>query len=123
MWLALILIALTFPVPATAELAKDMQPGAWTGAGGHRWLRFGRFTYRVLKVAVNKGRKEALLLAEEAVARRSFNSNRSDGHAWKTSDIKEWLNGDFYSGAFSESERGAILTAYYRYGGRYNGSD
>jgi hypothetical protein len=109
--------------PAAAESAKDMEPGVWTGSGGHRWIRFGKYTWRVLKVAVNKGRKEALLLAEDAVEKRPFNRNRRDGNDWKTSDIREWLNDDFYRGAFSEGERGAILTAYYRYGGRYAGSE
>ena len=113
--------AQAFSPPALAESARDMKPGTWTGSGGHRWLRFGDYTWRVLKVAVNEGRKEALLLTEDAVDGRSFNRDRYDGNDWRTSDIKEWLNGSFYRGAFSESEKGAILTAYYRYGGRYGG--
>ena len=113
--------AQAFSPPALAESARDMEPGTWTGSDGHRWLRFGDYTWRVLKVVVNEGRKEALLLTEDAVDGRSFNRDRYDGNDWGTSDIKEWLNGSFYRGAFSESEKSAILTAYYRYGGRYGG--
>jgi hypothetical protein len=123
-WLILLTLAvLMFSAPALAKSARDMEPGTWTGSGGHRWLKFGNYTWRVLKVAVNKGRKEALLLAEEAVAKRPFNSNLGDGNDWKTSDIREWLKGYFCDSAFSESEKGAILTTYYRYGGHYDGSD
>jgi hypothetical protein len=125
MILAVLAAALTFPSPAAAFSgdAKDMEPGTWTGSGGHRRIRFGKYTWRVLKVAVNKGEKEALLLAEDAVAHMPFNKNGSDGNDWKTSDIKRWLNDEFYQNAFNDSERDAILTTRYRYGGKHEGSD
>jgi hypothetical protein len=123
--LVVLAAVLTFPSPAVAVSgdAKDMEPGTWTGSGGHRRLRFGKYTWRVLKVDAGNDKKEALLLAEGAVAHMPFNENDSGGNDWKTSDIKRWLNGDFLRNSFSESERGAILTASYRYGGRYEGSD
>jgi hypothetical protein len=111
-----------FAVPATAKPdgAKDMEPGMWTGAGGHRRLKFGEHIWRVLHVYSYEGQKRALLLAEAPVAVRKFDSNDND---WRASDIKKWLNEDFYNGAFSESERDAILTAHYRHGGPNDGSD
>jgi hypothetical protein len=76
-WLSLVLLALVlaFPAPGAAAPAKDMEPGTWTGSGGHRRIRFGDHTWRVLKLAVYKGRKEALLLAEDLVDKRQFNSS------------------------------------------------
>jgi hypothetical protein len=114
--------ALTLSTPAAAVPGDAMNIGAgtWTGTGGRQWIRFGEHLWRVLKVNVREGRKEALLLAEEPVAERPFDGGDND---WKTSDIRKWLNEDFYNGAFSESERAAILVTDYRYGGLNEGSD
>jgi hypothetical protein len=121
--LAVLVAALMISAPSSAVPgdADDMGAGMW--AGGHRWVKFGNHTWRVLKVVVNKGKKEALLLAEEAVALMPFHRSKSSDNDWKNSDIRKWLNEDFYYSAFSESERDAILTAHYRYGGRNEGSD
>jgi hypothetical protein len=55
------------------------------------------------------------LLAEDAVAEEmKFDDDSND---WDSSDIKKWLNEDFYSAAFSDAEREAILTSTYSYGG------
>jgi hypothetical protein len=123
MTLVILVMALMIFAPASAESAKDMELGMWTGPGGHRWVKFGNHTWRVLKVAVNEGRKEALLLAEEAVALMPFHRSKSSDNDWKTSDIRKWLNEDFYYSVFSKSEQDAILTAHYRYGGQNEGSD
>jgi hypothetical protein len=62
----------------------------------------------------------AFLLAEDAVARMRFDDFFND---WNNSDLKRWLNEDFYNGAFSEKERDAIVNCTYSYGGKYEGSD
>jgi hypothetical protein len=104
------------PVTVTAKPgdAKDMALGTWTGAGGHRWLKFGKHIWRVLDVYSYKGRKQALLLAEEPVAFMKFDSSSND---WNTSDIMGWLNNVFCRGALSEDEQSAIVPRTYRYGG------
>jgi hypothetical protein len=62
----------------------------------------------------------ALLFADEPVKNMKFDGDSND---WDSSDIKRWLNEDFYRAAFNEEERDAILTSAYRYGGEYKGSD
>jgi hypothetical protein len=115
--LTVLAMALMFPEPAASLPgdAKDMKPDTWTGEEGRRWVKFGNYTWRVLNVAVYTRRKEALLLTEEPVAERAFDS-RGYGD-WIHSDIRKWLNEDFYNSAFSESERDAILIAHYYLGG------
>jgi hypothetical protein len=118
----LVLAALMFfPVPATAKPgdAKDMKLGTWAGAGGHRWLKFGKHIWRVLDVYSHKGQKHALLLAEEPVTAGEFDSYSND---WKKSDIRGWLNVNFYRGAFSVFEQNVIETRTYRYEGVFEGS-
>ena len=107
----------------SANSAKDMSEGAWAGPNGvHRWLKFGKYLWRVLNVYDNEGQKVAFLLAEEEVAKRPFYPTMDDND-WKNSDIKKWLNGDFYDSAFTEGEKSAILTTNYRYGGEYEGNN
>lgn len=56
--------------------------------------------------------KGALLLSEYCLEARSFHSeDKTDDLAWmgwKDSNIREWLNNDFYNEAFSASERALI---------------
>jgi hypothetical protein len=99
---------------------KAMGPDTETGAGDYRWLQFGKYIWRVLHVYSYEGQKHALLLAEEPVAIREFDSVNND---WKTSGIRDWLNNDFYRRAFNEGEKSTIVTRTYRYGGSNEGSD
>jgi hypothetical protein len=119
--------AISFAVPAAAVPgdARDLRGGCWTER--HRWIEFGEYNgkpliWRILEVSESDGGSPAaFLLAENAVAEMPFNSNSSND--WLGSDIKRWLNEDFYNAAFSEKERDAIINSTYRYGGKYEGSD
>ena len=49
------------------------------------------------------------LLSEKALANLPFNK-KSDGTAWAGSTLRQWLNYDFYNGAFNAMEAAAIQT-------------
>jgi hypothetical protein len=125
---AALVSAVMFPVPAAAVPgdAKDLRGGYWTER--HRWIVFGRhdgkpIIWRILETGeTNNGNPMAFLLAEDAVGRdRQFNRSRKND--WDSSDIKRWLNDDFYYAAFSEKEQRAIANCTYYYGGEYERSD
>lgn len=61
--------------------------------------------WRVLQV----DGKKALLLTEYAIQTMPYNQEWTDT-TWATSDVREWLNEDFYSSAFSDDERIHILS-------------
>ena len=48
---------------------------------------------------VGRAGRRRLLLAEEAVAARSFNEDRDKGCVWDGSDLQSWLEGEFAQGA------------------------
>ena len=50
----------------------------------------------------------ALLLCDTCIAAIPFNSDGSD-NSWGNSDIRNWLNGEFYNSAFSDNERNIIV--------------
>ena len=113
---------------AQPDYAKDMAVGTWTGAG-RRTIAFGEHNgspilWRVLEVYTsdgtadnNNGNKTALLLAEDCVDTLLFGSS-GDGN-WINSEIKTWLNGNFFDTAFDEDEQSAIVTSTYKLGGNY----
>ena len=57
-------------------------------------------TWRVLAIEGGK----MLVISEYGLDCRQFNSSRSKGNAWDSSDLKSWLNGTFKSAAFSSDE-------------------
>jgi hypothetical protein len=90
---------------------KPSQLRGWSSSSGYQFVLLGRYIqdyvdqpilWRVL--GVNNGK--ALLLSEYILDTRSFDDN---SNVWETSDLRTWLNGDFYSDAFSQSERNAIV--------------
>jgi hypothetical protein len=126
-FIALALItAILAPVLLSAGTAdaKDRLGGHWTNQ--HKWIAFGRYDgkpiiWRILETGeTDKGKPTAFLLAEDAVTEMSFDTYSND---WNDSDIKRWLNDDFYHAAFNKNERGAIVNSFYYYGGKYKGSD
>jgi hypothetical protein len=124
-----VLAAILFPLPAAAVPgdAKNLRGGYWINQ--HRWIAFGRFDgkpiiWRILETGkTDEGSPMAFLLAEDAVAVRRFNKSSSDGNDWNNSDLKRWLNNDFFYAVFSEGEQTAIVNSTYYYGGKYEGSD
>jgi hypothetical protein len=110
---ALLASAVSFPIPAAATPgdAKDLSGGCWTEQ--HRYIAFGEYddkpiTWRILETGeTDEGKPTAFLLAEDAVAVREIDCSRDND--WNSSDLKYWLNNDFFYAAFSEEEQGAIV--------------
>jgi len=69
-------------------------------------ISFGIFEWRVLDVANDK----ALILTENVIEERAFHSvnNINKKITWEHSDIRKYLNGEFYS-RFSASEQARII--------------
>ena len=66
-------------------------------------VRFGRYDWFVLDKKDNK----KLILTEKVIEKRPYHNQECDV-TWETSDIRKYLNGDFYN-SFSESEKARII--------------
>ena len=147
----LLILTVIFPASALAAPASDLSDlaiGTWAGNGdnpgdGHRYIDMGSYNgyplkWRVLDVYISDGtdgniagRKTALLFLDDvlrtasgAVENRIFDSTypAADCGNWaRPSDIKAFLNGAFYTAAFSADEQVDIITASYTMGGPYEG--
>ena len=51
----------------------------------------------------------ALLIADMNIDSRRFNDDYCHSITWEDSSIRQWLNGDFYTTAFNEDERGSFI--------------
>ncbi len=51
---------------------------------------------------------KALLLSQYCLDAKPYNSVPFMAVTWETSELRKWLNGDFYEGAFSDKEREMI---------------
>lgn len=65
-------------------------------------IEFGGYTWRVL----DKQDGRALILIENLIEDKTYH-NEWDEVTWETSDIRAWLNNEFYN-SFSEAERARI---------------
>ena len=61
--------------------------------------------WQVLEVKDNK----ALLLSKHILFKTAYDINGSG--TWKTSSLRQYLNGDFYENCFTKSEKNAIITS------------
>ncbi len=58
-------------------------------------------------IVVKKEKNRALLLSADRIGRRPYNEERKNV-TWGTCTLRKWLNGDFYSDAFTEEEKKRI---------------
>ena len=65
----------------------------------------GPIEWQVLEVKDNK----ALLLSKHILFRTAYDINHSG--KWKTSSLRQYLNGEFYENCFTQSEKNAIITS------------
>ena len=104
------------PIPSLAvgPEAKEITLGTAGVSGyanGYDYVYYGDYEgdpvkWRVLDTTSNDGRTPALfLLSEEGLEVRTFGST----DVWAQSDIRTYLQGDFYNNTFSEPEQQAIL--------------
>lgn len=70
-------------------------------------ITFGKYQWRVLEIDADK----ALLLAENVIEERAFHgvSDINNKVTWEHSDIRKYLNGEFYSNTFSSEEKARIV--------------
>ena len=68
-----------------------------------RYFRYEPIKWRVLDNTVIEN---ALVISETALDDQLFDI---DGHTWKSSHMKTWLNSDFYNSAFSEAQKKSII--------------
>lgn len=71
------------------------------------YYKWERIKWRVLNVSSNK----ALLLADKALFAYSHSASSRSNLEWSNSELRQYLNKDFYKEAFSETERKAIKTS------------
>jgi len=63
--------------------------------------------WRILYLSGNK----ALMLAEKVLDVHYWNRLETQGHRWMTSEIRTWLNNDFYKTAFSSTDKERIVAS------------
>jgi hypothetical protein len=74
---------------------------------GLRLVQFGDFTWRVLKLEDDK----AWLITENVIGMRRYDHRIFDP-IWKKSDMRDFLNGEFYNSEFTASEKNRILSTH-----------
>ena len=96
--LALVL-GLTFALTACGSSnggsLKSVEKGDVISLGDIDWV--------VLEVVDGK---KALILSDKVLETRAFDASSND---WETSDIRQYLNGEFYDNTFSSSEKDKII--------------
>ena len=70
---------------------------------------FEGLTLEWLTLAIDEENEKALLVTKDIIAHWVYDSAVMEDVTWETSDIREWLNGTFYDGAFSEQQKACIL--------------
>ncbi|MDR0848257.1 MAG: DUF6273 domain-containing protein, partial [Propionibacteriaceae bacterium] len=89
--------------PPLDETGKEADPGEWIKENwlGQEWwsdaplrLSAGGFVWRVMKLDNSDNPTRALLLSEYVIARGPYHGS-FESVTWETSDIRQWLNGEF----------------------------
>nr|MBR4280607.1 tetratricopeptide repeat protein [Clostridia bacterium] len=62
--------------------------------------------WKVLK----KDDGKVLVLSQYALAKRAFHTSNTKTINWSTSALRTWLNGSFMNSAFTQAERGAVVS-------------
>ena len=60
-------------------------------------------------IVMRKEKGKALLMSRYILDVRKFNETRGDVY-WENSDIRKWLNGDFYKSSFTQADKDLIYT-------------
>ena len=75
-------------------------------------FEFGRYNGEPIKWKVLKKSNDSIyIISAEELCRREFHNNDNSGsNNWTNSDIRKWLNGEFYINSFTEAEKMKIGT-------------
>ena len=73
---------------------------------------FGNYNGKPIKWKILRKNIDSIyIISAEELCRRQFHNNSDRGSDnWTNSDIRRWLNGEFYSNAFTENEKRKIGT-------------
>lgn len=116
----------TWTCPSCGRSGNDgaFCPGCGTAKPGSTNIRVGDYVYLgrweqndftgdgaepIRWLVISKDGSKLFLLSEKALANLPFNK-KSDGTSWAGSSLRQWLNYDFYRGAFNAQEAEAIQT-------------
>ena len=88
---------------AQADTEHAIAIGAVVSMG--KWKN-KKIEWMVLEVSGNS----ALLLSQKSVAYRPFMKENIESAEWEKSDVRQWLNNDFFESAFTAKEQKSILT-------------
>lgn len=98
------------PLPMTVPVAfKDVEVGDEITFGSYEQdndTGNGTEAIEWIVVTIEDGR--ALLLSKYALDQKPYHSAGGDV-TWEDSEIREWMNSDFYEAAFNETEQASIL--------------
>jgi hypothetical protein len=90
--------------PPTTTTPLTTQPSQQSVTVGEI-IQLGGSDWRVLDIQDGK----ALILSDKILTTRQYHSNRNIDVTWENSDIRAWLNGDFYSETFMAEEKSRIV--------------
>ena len=68
-------------------------------------------TEKIEWIVIGKEKGRALVVSKYALCARTYHDTYAAVY-WETSDIRQWLNEEFYAQAFTEDERGQIINSY-----------
>lgn len=84
-------------------------------------VRFGKYLQRKtgytkdpiewIVLSADRNKSQALLISKYGLEERAYSLYEGEDIYWRDSDVRKWLNKEFYSTAFSENEKSAIITA------------
>ena len=104
---AVLALCLVFPAAADIDGYKKDTGYQYVQFGSYPTERDGGTTpilWRVLSVTGS----EAYLLSEYILDARRVDGNKNSYAGWDTSELRQWLNGDFAAAAFSAQEKAAL---------------
>lgn len=108
-------LCLLLAVPAGISLVRERLPHDGLEAGSYVQLGVWEGESLLWQAVERQEDGSWLLLAAEAVDSRPFDQDGDLGSSrWSDSDLRAWLNGDFLTSAFDQSEQEMLVTGSHR---------
>lgn len=108
-------LCLLLAVPAGISLVRERLPHDGLEAGSYVQLGVWEGEPLLWQAVERQEDGSWLLLAAEAVDSRPFDRDGDLGSSrWSDSDLRAWLNGDFLTAAFDQSEQEMLVTGSHR---------
>ena len=108
-------LCLLLAVPAGISLVRERLPHDGLEAGSYVQLGVWEGEPLLWQAVEQQEDGNWLLLAAEAVDSRPFDQDGDLGSSrWSDSDLRAWLNGDFLTSAFDQSEQEMLVTGSHR---------